>query len=867
MRRYQIGLPCMLAVVVLLAGPATAQPWNEVAKLTASDGAAEDWLGSSVSIDGNRALVGAIYDDDNGSNSGAAYVFEWNGSAWTQVAKLTASDGAALNYFGDSVSLSGDRALVGASGNNANGINSGAAYVFEWDGSNWTQVAKLTASDGAAGDVFGQSVSLSGDRALVGAWRDDDNGGDSGSAYVYEWDGSNWAQVAKLTASDGAAGDVFGQSVSLSGDRALVGAYLDDDNGSASGSAYVFEWDGSAWTQVAKLTASDGAESDNFGDSVSIDGDRALIGAPYDNDNGSASGAAYVFEWDGSAWTQVAKLTASDGAAGDLFSRSVSLSGDRALIGAILDDDNGTDSGSAYVFEWDGSTWAQVAKLTASDGAAGDLFSRSVSLSGDRALIGAYLDDDNGSASGSAYVFEKSVTVVATTEVIEPPDLFENGGASGWGFVVETGSGSGDLVPGPGTPPLGTGSARFLLDNTSSGVLLGTQRFAGIRFDAMTQLTYSTWADPANTNVFAVPSLQFNVDYDLTDGTTSWQGRLVFEPYYDNTIALGTWQTWDALAGRWWMSGTPVVGDVTGTQICPISSPCDVATLLANFPDMGIQTGTLAGLLLKAGSGWDIEAVYADALTVGYLDGATELVTTFDFEPASVVDKCTSPDPADLPFWDGTIVNNGDGTGSIPLSVPLGLKNIALMDFSNLVLDDVQQGGASLVGTGQFECSSTNSDGCLAYDWKGSDADAPTAVDLIIRAPANANSSFFLHITDCCDHTLRVDPVLELHGSAVGTETQEVPGDYALRPNYPNPFNPQTRITFALPEASDVRLAVYDVLGREVARLAAGSYPAGTHAVTWDGRDATGAPVPSGVYLYRIEAGRFTQTRRMTLLK
>ncbi len=715
--------------------------------------------------------------------------------------------------------------------------------------------------------MFGKSVSLSGNRALIGADASDPKGRESGAAYVFEWDGTTWNQMAKLTASDGAAGDYFGHSVSLSGNRALIGAWADDDKGGDSGSAYVFEWDGSTWTQVAKLTASDGAERDWFGISVSLFGSRALVGAPIDDDNGSNSGSAYVYEWNGSAWTQVAKLTASDGVASDEFGRSVSLSGDRALVGAFGNDENGFESGSAYVFDWDGTTWNEVAKLMASDGAEIANFGFSVSLDGNRALVGAYRDDDYGFGSGSAYVFEKSVTVVATTEVIEPPDLFENGGASGWGFVVETGSGSGDLVPGPGTPPLGTGSARFLLDNTSSGVLLGTQRFAGIRFDAMTQLTYSTWADPANTNVFAVPSLQFNVDYDLTDGTTSWQGRLVFEPYYDNTIALGTWQTWDALAGRWWMSGTPVVGDVTGTQICPISSPCDVATLLANFPDMGIQTGTLAGLLLKAGSGWDIEAVYADALTVGYLDGATELVTTFDFEPASVVDKCTSPDPGDLPFWDGTIVNNGDGTGSIPLSVPLGLKNIALMDFSNLVLDDVQQGGASLVGTGQFECSSTNSDGCLAYDWKGSDADAPTAVDLIIRAPANANSSFFLHITDCCDHTLRVDPALDLYGGAVGTETQEVPGDYALWPNYPNPFNPQTRITFALPEASDVRLAVYDVLGREVVRLVSGSYPAGTHAVTWDGRDAAGTPVPSGVYLYRIEAGRFTQTRRMTLLK
>jgi len=190
----------MLAVVALLAGPAAAQSWNEVAKLTASDGAAHDYFGTSVSLSGNRALVGAYQDDDNGSDSGSAYVFEWNGSAWTQVAKLTASDGAASDYFGHSVSLSGNRALVGAYRDDDNGTDSGSAYVFEWDGSAWTQVAKLTASDGAAYERFGYSVSLSGDRALVGAYLDDDNGSFSGSAYVLEVSAPLPVELASFTA-------------------------------------------------------------------------------------------------------------------------------------------------------------------------------------------------------------------------------------------------------------------------------------------------------------------------------------------------------------------------------------------------------------------------------------------------------------------------------------------------------------------------------------------------------------------------------------------------------------------------------------------------------------------------------------------
>ena len=232
---------------------------------------------------------------------------------------------------------------------------------------------------------------------------------------------------------------------------------------------------------------------------------------------------------------------------------------------------------------------------------------------------------------------------------------------------------------------------------------------------------------------------------------------------------------------------------------------------------------------------------------------------------SAVVDKCANVDPGDLPFWDGTITNNGDGTGSIPLEAPLGLKGLELVDFNNLILDDVQDGGGtSLVGANQFECTAINTDGCLTFAWTGLDADAPVSVNLVIRAPAVAGSSFFLHITDCCDHTLRVDPQFSLYEGALGAETPET---FALKQNYPNPFNPQTRIVFALPEASSVRLTVYDVLGREVATLASGRRAAGTYTVTWDGRTATGTPAPSGVYLYRIEAGAFVQTRRMTLLK
>jgi len=324
--------------------------WIEEAKLRASDGAADDQFGVSVSLSGNYALVGAHLDDDRGSNSGSAYVFHFDGSGWVEETKLTASDGAMDDLFGWSVSLSRDYALIGANGDDDNGTNSGSAYIFHFDGSNWAEEAKLTASDGAMDDAFGWSVALSGDYALIGANGDDDNGTNSGSAYIFHFDGSNWVEETKIRASDAAAGDNFGNSVSLSGEHALIGAPYDDDNQDESGSAYIFHFDGSNWVEEAKLIASGGLQSAYFGWSVSLSGDYALIGAFYDRHSGVKSGSAYIFHFGGSNWVQEAKLAASDGWWSDYFGYSVSLSGDYALIGSYQDDDNGTNSGSAYLY-------------------------------------------------------------------------------------------------------------------------------------------------------------------------------------------------------------------------------------------------------------------------------------------------------------------------------------------------------------------------------------------------------------------------------------------------------------------------------------------------------------------------------------
>ena len=335
------------------ASQTPGQQWVLEAKLIATDADPVSNFGVGVSLDGERAIVEASGE--------RAYVFAYDasmpvGQQWPQQAVLDAG-GALVS----SASIDGGRALLGA----ASAAGGGAVYVYTFDaaqppGQQWSQQAVLTADDADPFDGFGASVSLDGDRALIGASGDDGAAEGAGAAYVFDFDGSAWNQQAKLTADDASVGVVFGEgfgrSVSLDGDRALVGAPFKqyDGNSGWSGAAYVFAFDGAAWSQEAKLDPLGPAGgSDEAGASVSLDGDRALIGTDpaQPSNGGTAFGSAYLFAFDGAAWNQEARISADDEAENDQFGESVSLSGSRALIGSSLDDDGALDAGSAYLFD------------------------------------------------------------------------------------------------------------------------------------------------------------------------------------------------------------------------------------------------------------------------------------------------------------------------------------------------------------------------------------------------------------------------------------------------------------------------------------------------------------------------------------
>jgi FG-GAP repeat/Head domain of trimeric autotransporter adhesin len=361
--------------------------YNPVADAT---GAVSDNFGNSSSISGNYAIVGAPSDDGAaGIDQGSASIYQWNGSNWVLMQKITDATGAAFDHFGVSVSISGNYAIVGAYADDGQG----SASIYQWNGSNWVLMQKITDATGAAFDFFGYSVSISGNYTIVGAYGDDGAAGaNQGSASIYQWNGGSWVLMQKLTDATGAASDQFGNSVSISGNYAIVGAYGDDGAASNEGSASIYQWNGSNWVLMQKITDAGGAAGDLFGYSVSISGNYAIVGAYGDDGAFADQGSASIYNYNGSSWSLMQKITDAGGAAGDLFGYSVSISGNYAIVGARSDDGAaGADQGSAGIYLRVGLGWQRLQYITDPGGNASDAFGMATAIDGatQRFLIGA----------------------------------------------------------------------------------------------------------------------------------------------------------------------------------------------------------------------------------------------------------------------------------------------------------------------------------------------------------------------------------------------------------------------------------------------------------------------------------------------
>lgn len=365
--------------------------------------ALNDRFGNSVSISGSRAAVAGIRIGEKG----AVVVYSKNNGIWEEESVIFHTEGNEADFFGHSVHILNERLVVGAPLHDQNGRNSGAVYIFEFDSGSWYQVAKLLPNDGALEEFFGVAVTANEDTIFVGASAGSENNASSGSFYVFELQGSSWIETSKISPSEAIQEARFGRALALSGNNLLVGAPNDEVSSVRCGAAYVFGHEAGNWKQMKKLAPSNCADGDQFGYSLGVDGKLIVVGAPKDRLGIDNPGSAYFFRFENGEWLEYSQVFASDSPTWDGFGFSVAVAENRALIGAYGNEVNGHDSGSVFVFEARDGEWQMTTKLNPPDGFANSnsLFGVSVSADSEHFLIGASRENVFGNIEGAVYIY------------------------------------------------------------------------------------------------------------------------------------------------------------------------------------------------------------------------------------------------------------------------------------------------------------------------------------------------------------------------------------------------------------------------------------------------------------------------------
>lgn len=456
----------LLLPLLLFAFSTNAQTWSQYQKVISDDRDDHDEFGNAVAIDGDYAIVGAKREDhdandmNDAADAGSCYIYKKEAGSWTQEAKLVAADRESQDWFGHRVDISGTYAIAGAPFE-MEPAGAGAAYIFERSGSGtWVQAAKLEAPIRKSSDYFGFSVGISGDWAVCGAYYEDEDENEAneilsaGSAYIFKRNSSlnTWEFHQKIVASDRELDARFGMSVAIDGDQIIVGSEYDDvdlpSNGyqSNAGSAYIYRLNGEVWEEEAHITASDYGSSENFGWTVDVSGDYAIVGA-YKNDTDADgleskpdAGAAYIYERGSGVWAQVKKMVASDRADIDYYGYDVSISGDRAVVGAYRQNrdadgnENFSDAGAAYIIERNTSDeWLEVQKITHTVRATLDQFGYAVDVDGEEIIVGANMEDEDPTddiattlpEAGSVFLFNTDPNGVYE-EVVDRFSIYPN---------------------------------------------------------------------------------------------------------------------------------------------------------------------------------------------------------------------------------------------------------------------------------------------------------------------------------------------------------------------------------------------------------------------------------------------------------
>lgn len=792
--------------------------WVEQAKLVAADETRSDYFGISVAIDGDTALVGGHRTNEPFADAGSVYVFERTGTNWNQTEKLSAPDADSFAYFGFSVGINKDTAIIGAIRDDEAGNDAGAAHIFVRNQFGWTHQAKLIGNNTVAEDRFGYAVDVDGDFAIVSS----PNNKGGGAAYIYKREGTTWTQKRnririRMIPIDPDGASNFGTSVDIRGDMAVIGATGGMVGRDAVGAAYVFtQNEPPFWNQHTKLTAADRAPGDRLGFSVAISGNEVIAGAPGHSAGGLGSGAAYIFEQrEDTTWTEVTKLSDGETAAEDQFGISVAISGNLAISGAQQDDDVAPNAGAAYIFERSSTLWLQRAKLIAEDANAGDLFGNAVAISGETALIGAPGVDDAGPEAGAAYIFIRSGGEWSQQAKLIGADI---GIFDKFGTTVALHENTA-VVGAYGKDEVGTDSGAVYVFVRN-----------GLVWTQQTKLTHQD-AVPGDQFGFsaAINGNTLLVGAHLSDATGPDSGVV----YLFNRNGI-TWTQQLKL-----IPNDIGVGDQFGYSV---DLTQDAAIVGAPKEDRGEEDMGAAYVFVKTRTAWAQQAkliandgeagdefgvavaIHEERAVVGAWKADHPIVGLEDMEQESDKGAAYAFLRDGLSWVQKRRIIGGGASKSDLFGASVGLK-----------------GAFAIVGAVGNDNAGDNSGSAFIYnpiDLGFLSEDIPFSVD-----PSGRALTTFAHIK----HT-------------------------AVFQNYPNPFNPETWFPYNLAEKAKVAMQIYDVRGRLVRQLELGLQPPGSYqsrekAAYWDGRDESGERVASGIYFYTFTAGNFQSTRRMVIVK
>ena len=852
----------------------TETGWVQHQKLFASDAEAGDRFGTALAMSGDYVVAGAPRNDGAGRNSGAAYVFRRQGTEWVEQAKLVASDETRSDYFGISVAMDGDTALVGAHRTNEPLADCGTVYVFERNGEIWNQTAKLSAPDPDSFAYFGFSVGLDADTAIVGATRDDEAGHDAGAAYIFVRNQFGWAPQAKLIGNNTEAEDNFGYAVDVDGDFAIVTS----PKNRGSGSAYIYRREGIEWKQKRnririRMIPIDPDGASSFGVSVDIRGATAVIGATGGNVGEAVVGAAYVFtQNEPPFWNQHTKLVAGDREGGDQLGFAVAIGENEVIAGAPKHNAGGLSSGAAYIFEQreDGS-WVESGKLSDGETASEDQFGVSVAISGNFAISGAQQDDDIAPNAGAAYIFERSGLLwlqrtKLTADDAKAGDLFGNAIAMDGETV---------LVGAPGVDDAGPESGAAYVFVQVGDEWIQQARFIGDDIGIFDRFGSAVAVHENTAIIGAHGKDEVGTDsgaaYVFVRNGASWtqQAKLTHQ---------------GAVPGDLFGFAVSVYGDnaVVGAHQSDAAGPDSGA---AYFFTRNRGRWTQDILLVPNDISIGDAFGYAVNLTKGAaIIGAPKEDRHLDNVGAAYVFVETRNAWVQQAKLGASDADTGDEFGSAvaiyedTVIVGAWKDNHALVDPHENPALQLDKGsaysflrdGLSWVEKRRIEAAYTRQADLFGASVAIKGAFAIVGASGSDNAGDNSGSAFIFNPIDLgfrsADIPFSVDPASHAL-STLGYIKQTT-----ILQNYPNPFNPETWFPYDLAEKAEVILKIYDVRGALVRQLnigqqEPGSYRSQEKAAYWDGKDQYGTKVASGMYFYTFSAGDFQRTRRMVILK